>query len=259
MKKTLIDVIFASEKRKNVILELIDGPLEMPLLLEKLNTSRQALLPQMKILKGHDLVYQFDDTYALTSSGKLIAEEMKPFVDIIETLDESSHYLTKHDINGIPDALLNRINEIKGCTIVEPEIVNVHDINKDYVKEALKSETVYLLFTFMHPECPCILKKMAEKGMDISIILTRKLAEKMQRDFPEEHKLFTSYSNIKFYLYDKNLSVSSLAVTDSGFLLRLLFKNREFSNKQVMCMHEQGRLWAKELYEYFLKDSVPMK
>jgi predicted transcriptional regulator len=56
MKKPLLDVIFASEKRKNVLLVLQEGPKQMETLLESLGTIRQALLPQIRILEEHYLV-----------------------------------------------------------------------------------------------------------------------------------------------------------------------------------------------------------
>ena len=46
MKKSLIDVLFMSEKRKRVLLLLQDGTKEMEDILKSLDTTRQALLPQ---------------------------------------------------------------------------------------------------------------------------------------------------------------------------------------------------------------------
>ena len=70
MKKTLIDVIFASEKRKAVLLLLKEEPKETQDILKSLDTTRQALLPQMKVLEEHHLVSHYNDTYELTTIGK---------------------------------------------------------------------------------------------------------------------------------------------------------------------------------------------
>ncbi|WP_084324032.1 transcriptional regulator FilR1 domain-containing protein [Methanolobus tindarius] len=50
-------------------------------------------------------------------------------------------------------------------------------------------------------------------------------------------------------------SVCSLTITDNGFLLRLLFSNNEFSNKQIICMSPEGRKWGKDLYDYYERDA----
>ena len=51
MKKALLDVLYASDKRMRVLLLLKEEPKETQELLKFLDTTRQALLPQMKILE----------------------------------------------------------------------------------------------------------------------------------------------------------------------------------------------------------------
>ncbi|TGC06499.1 hypothetical protein CUN85_12890 [Methanolobus halotolerans] len=66
----MLDVIFASEKRKNVLLMMHDGPQDMETILKSLKTTRQALLPQIKVLEKHNLISHSNDTYKLTTMGK---------------------------------------------------------------------------------------------------------------------------------------------------------------------------------------------
>jgi predicted transcriptional regulator len=48
---------------------LQEGPTEMENLLKYLETTRQALLPQTKILEDNYLVTHYNDTYELTIIG----------------------------------------------------------------------------------------------------------------------------------------------------------------------------------------------
>jgi predicted transcriptional regulator len=50
MRRALIETISRSEKRKDVLLLLQNGPVSMSNILQTLDVSRNALLPQMKIL-----------------------------------------------------------------------------------------------------------------------------------------------------------------------------------------------------------------
>ena len=102
MKKPLLDVLFMSEKRKQVLLLLQEGPQEMEEVLKSLGTNRQALLPQIRILEEHYLVDHYRDTYELTVVGKLIVDKMKPFLDTLETIDNHISYWGTHDIDFIP-------------------------------------------------------------------------------------------------------------------------------------------------------------
>jgi Predicted transcriptional regulator len=258
MKKDLLDIIFNSEKRKHVLLMLYDGQKEMPFILASLDTTRPALLPQMKILKESNLICQSGDNYRLTNIGKIVVDEMKPFLNTIETLDENSNYLTTHKVGGIPEDFLKRISDIRGYNLVEPTVVNAHEMNSDYLKVALASKAVYFVFTFMHPACPWILGQLADNNINVEIIFTRDLVDKLIEGWSEEFRHYIAYDNVKFYIYEKEVGISSLTVTDAGFLLRLLFSNDEFSNKQVLCLSPQGRQWGKELFDYYLKDAKPI-
>ena len=56
MNSSLLDLILFSEKRKDFLLLLKEGPKSIEEILEKLQVSRTALLPQIKKLKEENLV-----------------------------------------------------------------------------------------------------------------------------------------------------------------------------------------------------------
>lgn len=256
MKKALLDVIYISERRMNVLLMLQDGPREMESILESLYTTRTTLLPQIKILKQHYLIYQCGDGYGLTNTGKLIANKMTPLLDTIEMLEKNSNYLASHKLDCIPEHLLLRIHEINGCEIIEPSIVNTHEMNSEYLKEALVSKAVYLVFTFMHPVFPSLLREFVRRGVNLYIILTSDFIQKLKSEWFEVFEYSLSCENVRLYMYQNDAKISSLTVTDNGFLLRLPFNNNEYSNKQLLCRNSKGRQWGKDFYDYYLKDST---
>lgn len=115
MKKRLLDVLFASEKRTNVLLFLQDGAKEMATLLELLDTKRNSLLPQMKILEEHHLIIHYNDTYELTTIGKLIVDDMIPLLDKTDVIDIDVDYWGSRDLDFIPPHLLEKIGHLKNC------------------------------------------------------------------------------------------------------------------------------------------------
>ena len=255
-KKQLIDVIFASEKRKNVLLMLKDGPQEMAVILEELDTNRPALLPQIRILEEHSLVYQSGDSYGLTTIGKIVVDEMKPFLDTIESLNKHSDYLSTHNTESIPDYLFERISELRNCKIIEPSLVNTYEINREFFDKSKESSSMMFVFTFMHPTFLEILSYYLVREIDISMILSRELLDKVKNEYPEELQDTLSNNGVKFYVYNKDIKVSSLSISDDCFVLRLLFANNEFSSKQVYCCHPEAYKWSRDFFDYFMKDAV---
>ncbi|WP_342304353.1 winged helix-turn-helix domain-containing protein [Methanolobus sp. ZRKC5] len=252
----MIDVIFASEKRKNMLLLLQDGPKEMKTILKSLKTTRTALLPQVKILRNHFLVTQSGDVYELTTMGKVVVDETKPFLETIDALDQNEEYLASHNIDCIPNNLLKRINEIKDCEIIEPSLLNTYEVNKIFSEMANKSNSLFFVVTFMHPDFPLIMSDYAKRNIKVSMILNKELFEKHKNEWYDEFKHFLGCENIKYYVCEKDIELLPLSISDQRFVLRLLSKNNEFSNKQLYCYNPKARQWSKDLFNYYLKDST---
>jgi predicted transcriptional regulator len=255
VKNSLLDVIFASEKRKNVLVLLHNGPKDISFLLGQLKTTRTSLLPQLKIMEKHNILFHSGSNYELTRIGKLLADEAKPLLETLETLNEGDSYFATHNIDDIPEQFLKRIREIKDFVLIEPDHVDAQKLNAEYLAEALGSEAVYFVFTFMHPGTIPVLQQLLDNNINVSVIDSKELADKLINEMPDTCQYFLSFDNLKIYSYSKNMGVCSLTITDNGFLLRLLFSNNEFSNKQIICMSPEGRKWGKDLYDYYERDA----
>lgn len=256
MKKTLIDILFMSEKRKETLLLLQDDVKEMKDLLRLLKTNRQSLLPQMRILEEHHLVTHEKDTYELTNIGKLIVSEMAPLVRTAETLDIDIDYWGTHNLDFIPPHLLERIDELQECKVFKPNVVDMFEINKDFVESAMKSNSIYLISTIMHPAFPSILSNFVRSNRSVQMIISRELFDKLKEEWFTIFKEFIDSGGVKFYLYTAGLNVTTLAITDSCFILRLLSSNNEFSNKQLICSDPESHQWSKDLFQHYLERST---
>ena len=93
------------------------------------------------------------------------------------------------------------------------------------------SKSLKFVFTFIHPSFLEILKYYLVQDIDISMILSRDLFDKVKNEYPEELQKTLSNNGVKLYVYNKDIKVSSLSINDDCFVLRLLFANNEFSSK----------------------------
>jgi len=258
MKKPLLDVIFASEKRKRVILLLQKGPLEMKVLLRELDTTRQALLPQIRVLEDHHLVAGSGDSYELTTIGRLISDKMEPLLGTLSVLDNDVDYWGKHWIDFIPAHLLERISDIRGCSIVQPSLMNLYEINMDFIESAKRSGSLFFISSFMQPNFPRILQQFVENNINVSIMVNRELLDKMKKKPHVNLDKFISTGRVKFYLYPGEFKFLSLSLSDDFAVLRLFSIDGGFSNKQLVCCTPEARRWNKELFDHYLKDSIPI-
>ncbi|WP_167848893.1 helix-turn-helix transcriptional regulator [Methanolobus halotolerans] len=256
MKKPLLNVIFASEKRKNVLLMLQDGFKKMQFILEAHNTTRQTILPQIRILEEHHLVAQLDDSYELTTIGKLIVDEMKPLLETVKTFNMDIEYWGTRDLSFIPSHLFKRLRELNPYQIFKPSISEINHPNKDLIETTASSKKMFAVTNIFHPNFMKLFTLWAENNVEIHMIFSQEFFKKLLEHNRDEFQQLLDNENYHFYRYDKLFHSLYFAVNDHMTLLAILRTKGWFDEKSVTSYSNTARKWTNELFEYYLKDST---
>ena len=155
-----------------------------------------------------------------------------------------------------PPHIIKRIKELRGCEVIEPSLANIYDINMDFVEISKKSISLFFIFTFMHPAFPTIMEQFIRNNINVSIVMSKEMLTKIKDGWQDEFYRFVSSGKVKFYLCQKDIQLLSLSLSDDCFVLRLFSKNNEFSNRQLFCCNPEACQWSKDLFEYYMKDSI---
>ncbi|TGC06982.1 helix-turn-helix transcriptional regulator [Methanolobus halotolerans] len=258
MKKPLLYVIFASDKRNSALLLLQDGPKEMKFILEALGTSRQSLLPQIRILEEHHLVSKIDDSYMLTKIGELIVEKMVPLSNTIKVFDSDIDYWGSRKLDFIPSNLLQQIKELGKCDTVNPPVEEVHYLLTRFQEASARSKSLFGVTTFFHPNFKILFSELIQNKVSIYTIITPELHDKLVTQYHEKFKGLLENYLFHAYEYPGQLEFLSFAFNDNYLLLSLLNKEEYFDNKHYICSSKSALGWGKELFEYYLKNSTPI-
>jgi len=256
MRKTLVDVLFMSEKRKNVLLLLQEGPKETQSILDKLRTTRTALLPQMKILEEHHLVSQDRDAYELTPIGKLLVDRMSPLLSTVEALGADIDYWGSHVLDFIPPHLLERIGEIGECKTITPPVPETHYILKKFHESSKKSGVLYSINTFFHPNFVELFDDLVRNDVEIHFILSQDLLDDMTDSYNKIFNELLGTNKFHFYLHPRDLGFMSLGVSKHYLMLTSLRTDGFFDNRRILCKSQTAVEWGIELFNHYLKDST---
>jgi len=105
MELQLIDTIFFSDKRKNLLLLLKDGPKTIEEIKTELEVSSSPIMAQIRILLKDGLLVQKRDIYELSVKGKLIVPKMEPLLSTFQVFDENHDYWARQDLRILPSHL----------------------------------------------------------------------------------------------------------------------------------------------------------
>lgn len=256
MKKSLIEIIFMSEKRKKVLLLLKDGPLKMESLLEVLDTNRQSLLPQTKVLEEYHLITKDGDVCSLTTMGELLVKQMSPLLGTVAVLDNDVDYWGSRELSFLPADLLDRLCELGPCTIIEPGMAELYEMNREFNEKVRASNSMNMVTTFLYPDFYTLFSDYIENGVEISLIFSNELAHKMKTDYKDEFRKLMKKGKLNIFVSRLDMPFLSIAKNDHCIFLRLLKKGLEFDSKQMMCCNPPALEWGKDFFDHYLRYSV---
>ena len=258
MKKPLLDVIFASEKRMNVLLLLHDGPKEMEFILKSLKATRQALLPQVRILEDHHLVTGAKDAYELTILGKLIVDKMGPLLGTLEVFNDGTEYWGTHNLDFIPPRLFERLRELGKCKEVNLTLTESYQLNQEVVRTTFMSEAFYVITSFFHPDYPAVFTDMIRKNVKLYIITTKEVLETMRTYHYEVFDRLLGSKSFNLFVHSKEMGIQVVAHNDYYLLLRLLTSQKNIDINHILCSSQESLEWGKELFQHYLENSQPV-
>jgi predicted transcriptional regulator len=261
MNSNLLDLILFSEKRKSFLLFLKEGPKSIEEILEKLQVSRTALLPQIKKLKEENIVIHEGDKYRLDLIGKIIVEKMQPLIETIEVFEKNPDFWADRKLAPIPSHMKQRINELGAYRLIEPDLSHTFDINPEFVTHLSKSSSIHMFLSYFHPQFPSFFLDLARKGINISLILSEAVYLRFEQDFKTEEQKFLNLHNTGLFIPDKKgiETPAAFSSTDKTMILGLFNENGKFDNQYVISSDKKAIEWGEDLFKYYKAASKEIK
>ena len=250
--------MFKSEKRKNLLLLVHDGPKDMEIILDSLKTTRQALLPQVRILEDHHLVTHKNDTYELTHIGELIVNKMIPLLEMTGVFEKDIDYWGNHNFDFIPSSLLRQISRCEETKYIRPHITELYELNKEFHEASKKSRSHYIITTFFHPNFPQLVDDLVSNGVSLYFIVSEELQDKLLTDHYENFKTIIQNESVHVFVCSGEIEFQFISTNDYYILLALLKNNGEIDSNYMLCHDKNAHEWGKEFFEHYLKDSIPI-
>ena len=274
---SLLDAIFLSEKRKNLLLLLIDeGPKSSDEIKNAFDFPWKSMIPQIKKLVDLGLVIQTDGMYSLSEMGTVIATNVKFLLNTLKIYEENRDFWSEHDLSSIPFHLLTRIGELGQCRVLKSDLSHIFKVQEDIVKCMLCSSRIMVFVSAIHPAYHLLCLEFLEKGIDVTIILTESVFESIRNeclpqsttsfsdssvlklDLPEykkEVQFFLNCENSHFFVSDGEKKPMMLVVTDTIFALSLLDKNNRIDRNYIVSFEPGALKWGEELFAYYKQNS----
>jgi len=247
----LIDTIFFSDKRKNLLLLLKDRPKTIEEIKKELKVSSSPIMAQIRILLKEGLLVQKGDRYCLSVKGKLIVPKMEPLLSTFQVFDENHDYWARQNLRTLPPHLLDRIGELGSCKELLPERTHIFDYPPEIMNPLYRSRTVMEISSIFRPGYPGLYLDLAKRGIEVSLILEKPIYEKLIFDYRAEVEEFLNIKNTSLLVCDHKIELASSIVTDRFISLSMISKEGRYYNHEMVSFEKSALVWGQELFNYY--------
>jgi predicted transcriptional regulator len=250
----LLNVISASDKRRNLLILLNSGPHEWDDIKRILNVTSTGMLPQIKILEEEHLIERDGRRFSLTPIGKVLTTQMEPLIRTMEVLDKNKKFWREHDIGVLPHEILLHIGELGDYQIVENPDVEIFDVNT-FLKNISSSTVLKGISHTVHPRYPSFFLSLAKKGVETSLILTPGVFHVIKEKYRDLLEEWLGCKNAHLYVPPDDIRFS-FVVTDTYFSISLFYTSGVFDSKNdCVSFDPSARKWGNRIFDYYQKQS----
>lgn len=254
----LLDLLAFSDRRRKVLLILKENPKTLTEIREYFNVQSPEIIPQLKMLEKANLIYQEekDKKYVLTEIGEIAIDSFVRLDKTLKIFEKEVEFWKEHELKGIPEEFRLRFCELGSYKIYESTPTDIFKPHDEYIKNLLKSKEIRGVSPAFHPEYPGAVVALAEKGANISLILTKDVFEKIKKEHKKELQKYLSFKNASMYMCNEEIKVVFTA-TDFFFVLRLFLKQRGTYDfyRNVISYEKSALKWGDDLFNYYKKRS----
>lgn len=251
MDSSLIDLVFRSDKRKNLLMLLDTGSKNIDDIRKELDVTATSILPQIKKLIDNDLIVQEDRMYKLTVLGEFIITKVKPLLYALEVVEKNNCYWTGHDLNAIPRHLLERISELGDCILIEPDLNHIYEPSQKIIDSMLDAKRVSTFASYFNPTYLPLYVELGRKDAELSLNFTQSLWDHLSNEHSKMINELMDMDNVSLYVSKEGIKLTEITVTDKIMLIGLFDKNGKFDQQFIMSFGTGALRWGQEIFDYF--------
>jgi len=217
------------------------------------------MLPQIKKLKEEFLVIQDDREYRLTPLAEILVEKMKPLLDTLGVIEEHKNLWEDRDLSDLSPAFLERLNELKPYSLVKPDPDKIFETSSVFLKNIKKSKNILSLSSIFHPALPEIFLRTEDKNIKITLIITKRIYERLKNDFEEELKLYLARKNRQLFVCADEMKIAMLTKTESFMMADFLTWKGDYDQESIIAFEPASLKWTEELIFHYKGNAQEIK
>ncbi|WP_177188042.1 helix-turn-helix transcriptional regulator [Methanolobus profundi] len=253
--KGLLSILTFSEKRKDILFLLEEKPCTLSDIKDYFNVSSPEISPRIKEMLACNLIAKTDKNYQITPIGRAIITHFRPFLEIIETIENNESFWEDHYLGDIPQKMLDDLRDLKDCKVLSGSIENIYESHKIFTENISRSSHLKGVSSIFIPTYPDFVVGMAERNVPTSLILTEKVFNKVRDEHRDKLEFYLKSPNTELFVVD-DVKIA-FVVTDVFFSMSLFFNPEAYDPRDDLVGYDPSALkWGSDLFDHYKEMST---
>lgn len=246
-----------SEIRLKVLVDLLDGPMKIRDINRNSLLSYSSVSSNVHKLCKDGFVEKIHNSFRLTNLGFIYITILMDFHDVVTTIDNFSDFWLDHDISSLSIEDLRKLSSLEGSELIKCNYTDIYKTHKEFKRAFKDSKHLKVIFPYMHPEYPKLIRRLILKGVKVELIVSKGILTSFVKDIGKDVvKQGLSNDNFSLKYLDEDIKIA-LAISNKFVSVGLFKKDGTYDqNRLLLSDKEKAIVWGLNLFKSYDDNGV---
>ena len=241
-----------SEIRLKVLVDLLEGPLKIRDINRSSLLSYSSVSSNVHKLCKEGYVEKIHNSFRLTNLGFIYITILMDFHDVVTTISNFSDFWLDHDISSLSIGDLRKLSSLEGSELIKCNYTDIYKTHKEFKRIFKDSKHLKVIFPYMHPEYPKLIRRLILKGVKVELIVSKGILAVFVKDIGKDVvKKGLMEGNFSLKYLDEDIKIA-LAISNKFVSIGLFKSDGTYDqNRLLLSDKEKAILWGLNLFKNY--------
>lgn len=251
--------ILNSKMRSKVLMVLFYHEGTLDDLKKSLDKPSSTILHTLHELTLLNLIFKSGKVYCLTSRGYIFSLVIFKYLSNLYFIRKSQDFLKNHSIKSIPHNILNELYLLSDGEYISSQDIDLAKPLNEYlniINDSNELNIILPIFSQIHIDA--IINNIDEGNTNkLTLVTTQNILKSLKRSgYMRKLSRLSKTQDITIWKYNGDLEVF-LSFSKNFSTLSLFFDDGQFDDSVIFVdKNSNGIKWSKNLFDYYLKNSL---
>lgn len=244
-----------SEIRLRILAYLSEKPFSLADFKDSSFVSYSSISSNVYKLTMEGFVEKIDkNNFRLTNLGKIYLISLMEFHDTINTVNNFSDFWLDHDVQALSNKYLKRISDLEGSKLIQSGPADIYKTHEEFRNLFMDSEILKVIFPYLHPEYPRLIRKLLSNGSKIEILVPRVICRRFIKSVGETLVRSSIKQNILSIKYIDEEVKLALAISNTWVSIGLFKRDGSYDQSRLLVSDKKEAIkWAYNIFKVYDK------